>query len=644
MSKELIMAVNQICAEKELPRDVILGAIEEALVHAYRKNYASAAANVQASIDSTTGDLRVMCERNVVETVEDPTTEITLADARKLDKNAEVGGTVLDLRQPADFGRIAAQTAKQVILQRIHEAERDQLFDFYKQREGELITGQVQSIDYRSNAVTVTLSKKAEGIIAAEDQLPNDRYRVGMNVRTLLAEINKGTRGPQIRLSRTHRNMLRRLLEREIPEIYNGTVEIKSIAREPGQRSKVAVSASQPGVDPVGSCVGLRGTRIQNIVDELNGEKIDVVEWSADVRTFISNALSPAKPTDTVLIEEGDLRTAIVVVPDRSLSLAIGKEGQNARLAAKLTGWRIDIKSETEAATEGLAEIKRQQMQMIRTRNLQDKAAAMPPSDDLLSRAEWLLRERDKTQATLETAARLLAHADQNRIELPQVEQEGVEGAETEAPAAETVAAEPAVEAAPEAVEAAAPAPAEAVEPEVAAPEAPVVPAAAPEAAPPEPQTMGEAPEGLLLPEAFPSEEFEEDEEEGDATAQAGGRKRRLRRRRRTLRSASSCSTRTWAKWWRGASASRAAAAGVISESTKLPWLRLPSRRDRGRSMCPSARASCAGRNAGNASWYASCAPRTARSASTQAARLRVGALISASRGPAGTARRWLTS
>lgn len=422
MSKELIMAVNQICAEKELPRDVIMGAIEEALVHAYRRNYANTTANVQVTIDPISGDLRIACEKTIVEEVRDPAVEITLPEARKIDQTVELGGTVFDERQPNDFGRIAAQTAKQVILQRIHEAERDQLYDFYKQREGELINGQVQSIDYRSNAVTVTLSKKAEGQIAAEDQLPNDRYRVGMNVRTLLAEINKGTRGPQIRLSRTHRNMLRRLLEREIPEIYSGTVEIKSIAREPGQRSKVAVSASQPGVDPVGSCVGLRGTRIQNIVDELNGEKIDVVEWSADVRSFISNALSPAKPTDTVLIEEGDIRTAIVVVPDRQLSLAIGKEGQNARLAAKLTGWRIDIKSETEAATEGLAEIKRQQMQMIRTRTLQDKVAALPPTDDLLSRAEWLLRERDKSQATLETAARLLAEADQNRTELPMIE------------------------------------------------------------------------------------------------------------------------------------------------------------------------------------------------------------------------------
>jgi N utilization substance protein A len=274
--------------------------------------------------------------------------------------------------------------------------------------------------------------------------------------------------------------------------------------------------------------VGLRGTRIQNIVDELNGEKIDVVEWSADVRSFISNALSPAKPTDTVLIEEGDMRTAIVVVPDRSLSLAIGKEGQNARLAAKLTGWRIDIKSETEAATEGLAEIKRQQMQMIRTRTLQDKAAALPPSDDLLSRAEWLLRERDKTQATLETAARLLAHADQNRPELPQVEEQDRETefageATAEAAPAADVKDEKALEGAPtgtpEALaEAVAPASAEAVEQ---AAEPVETPATATDVVP-EPQTMVEAPEGLLVPEAFPSEEFEFEDEEGEARPAAG--------------------------------------------------------------------------------------------------------------------------
>lgn len=476
MKSDLVMAVNQICAEKELPRDVILGAIEEALVHAYRRNYANNNAVVQVKIDGATGDLRVLCEKKVVNVVQEPGVEIALADARKLDPKAELDGTVLDQREPTDFGRIAAQTAKQVILQRIHEAERNALFDFYRQREGELITGQVQAIDYRSNQVTITLGKKAEGILAAEDQLPNDRYRVGQNLRTLLAEVGQGTRGPQIRLSRTHRNMLRRLLEREIPEIYNGTVEIKSIAREPGQRSKVAVSASQPGIDPVGSCVGLRGTRIQNIVDELNGEKIDVVEWNSDVRQFISNALSPARPTDTVLIEEGDIHTAIVVVPDRQLSLAIGKEGQNARLAAKLTGWRIDIKSETEASTEGLSEIKRQQLQIIKQRTLEAKAASMPPSDDLLSRAEWLLREKDKTAVTLEQAARMLADADAEGAEPAAAAEAPTAPTAPTAPAevAEPAAPPAAVEAAPagEAVPAPAPAPELAVEPAPATEEA----------------------------------------------------------------------------------------------------------------------------------------------------------------------------
>ncbi len=499
MRNELIMAINQICAEKDLPRDVILGAIEEALVHAYRRNYANNNAIVQVQIDPLTGDLRVFCEKTVVEDVQDPSVEIGLKEARKLDSQAEVGSTVLDPREPGDFGRIAAQTAKQVILQRIHEAERDALYDHFHQREGELITGAVQAIDYRTNQVTITLGKKAEGILAAEDQLPNDRYRIGQNVRTLLAEVNKGTRGPQIRLSRTHRNMLRRLLEREIPEIYSGTVEIKSIAREPGQRSKVAVAASQPGVDPVGSCVGLRGTRIQNIVDELMGEKIDVVEWSNDVRQFISNALSPARPSDTILLEDGDVRTAIVVVPDRQLSLAIGKEGQNARLAAKLTGWRIDIKSETEAATEGLAEIKRQQLQVMKQRSLEQKAAALPGTDDLLSRAEWLLRERDKTAVTLEQAAKMLADAealkdDTEITELP---------LEVAAEAAGPVSAdEPAAE--PEAAVSA-----EAGEPLAAAPEVP-------EASEAPVQTMEELAEDDYLPE-YEVGNFEEGEEEEGA-------------------------------------------------------------------------------------------------------------------------------
>jgi transcription termination/antitermination protein NusA len=421
MKSELIMAVNQICAEKDLPRNVILEAIEEALVHAYRRNHASAVVPSRVRIDPDTGELHVMYERRVVETVADPATEISLAEARAHNPELELDGIVAYECEPTDFGRIAAQTAKQVILQRIHEAERDVLFDSFHQREGELITGTVQSIDYRSNQVTISLGKKAEGTLMPEDQLSNDRYRVGQTVRALLLEVNKGTRGPQIRLSRTHRNMLRRLLEREVPEIYNGTVEIKNIAREPGQRSKVAVAASQPGVDPVGSCVGMRGTRIQNIVDELNGEKIDIVEWSNDVRHFISNSLSPAKPSDTILLEDGDVRTAIVVVADRQLSLAIGKEGQNARLAAKLTGWRIDIKSETEAATEGLSEMKRQQMQLMKARTLEAKATAVP-GDDLLSRAEWLLREKDKAAVTFEQMAQMLAKTDSEEAPAESVE------------------------------------------------------------------------------------------------------------------------------------------------------------------------------------------------------------------------------
>ena len=515
MKSDLIMAVNQICVEKDLSRDIIMGAIEEALVHAYRRNYASNTADVKVEIDATSGDLRIFCQRTVVESVQDPVTEISLPDALKLDRKAELGSVVLEERDPAGFGRIAAQTAKQVILQRIHEAERDALYNHFHEREGELITGSVQNIDYRTNMVTIMLGKKAEGSLAAEDQLPNDRYRVGQNVRCLLAEVSKGVRGPQIRLSRTHRIMLRRLLEREIPEIYNGTVEIKSVAREPGQRSKVAVSASQPGIDPVGSCVGLRGTRIQNIVDELMGEKIDIVEWSADVRQFIANALSPARPTDTILMEEGDVHTAVVIVPDRQLSLAIGKEGQNARLAAKLTGWRIDIKSETESSTEGIAEIKRQQLQSLKQRTLEAKAATLPAGDDLLSRAEWLLQEKDRTAMTLDEAARRLAEAEaekQNAAPAPLVP-EGL--APPEAAAEAPAAAAPVTAEAPAEAAAAPAEPPAAVEPAVEAEAAAAAPAAGEQpAAAAQPEAA--APEGSAGPAEYAGEA------EGEETGEAG--------------------------------------------------------------------------------------------------------------------------
>jgi N utilization substance protein A len=314
-----------------------------------------------------------------------------------------------------------------------------------------------------------------------------------------------------------------------VPEIFNGTVEIKSIAREPGQRSKVAVAATQPGVDPVGSCVGMRGTRIQNIVDELGGERIDVVEWSSDVHGFITNALSPAKPSDTLLLEEGDARTAVVIVPDRQLSLAIGKEGQNARLAAKLTGWRIDIKSESEANTEGLSEIKRQQMQLLKVRSLESKAtasAATPPPDDLLSRAEWLLRERDKNAMTLDQVARMLSENEPG--EQPELTAEG------EAPVAE--AGQPSVtepsDTEPSVTAEAGAAAEAAAEPPALAAEASAAEAAAPEAAAQAAGEAGAAPaaEEMAVPEYesfdyVPEPEGEVEEEDSKAKGKGKAKK-----------------------------------------------------------------------------------------------------------------------
>jgi N utilization substance protein A len=345
------MAINQICSERNLPQEIIFEAIESALVSAYRRNYGGGQ-NVKAVIDTQTGAPHVFLECIVVEQVEDDRFEISLREARRIAPEAQIGDLVKKDVTPGSFGRIAAQTAKQVILQRIREAERDALFTSYADREGELINGMVANIT--SHAITLNLGR-TEATMPRNQQMPGERYRIGQRIRAYVMEVRRSSRGPQIVVSRTHRHMLRRLLELEVPEIYSGTVEIKAIAREAGSRSKVAVAALQDGVDPVGSCVGIRGMRIQSIVNELGGEKIDVVEWSPDVGSFIANALSPAKVRHTVLGDpRADGKTATVVVPDDQLSLAIGKEGQNARLAAKLTGWRIDIKSYSEAQTEDL--------------------------------------------------------------------------------------------------------------------------------------------------------------------------------------------------------------------------------------------------------------------------------------------------
>jgi N utilization substance protein A len=347
MKTDFIRAINQVCAERGLTVEIVLELVEQALVSAYRRDF-DPAQHLEAKIDPASGEVSLYAGKEVVETVESPDSQIDLALAREIKPDAQVGEIVYRETNPPDFGRIAAQTAKQVILQRIREAERDALYDSFAGREGEIVGGTVHSID--SRGVTVNLGR-IESLVPRSQQVPNERYYIRQKLRVLVLEVNKTSRGPEIIASRSHPDMLRRLLEVEVPEIYNGLVEIKAIAREAGSRAKVAVAALQQGIDPVGACVGMRGVRIQSIVSELNGEKIDVIAWSPDPKEFIGKSLSPARPVGVELTLDEDVgRTATVIVPDRELSLAIGREGQNARLAAKLTGWRIDIIGATEAA------------------------------------------------------------------------------------------------------------------------------------------------------------------------------------------------------------------------------------------------------------------------------------------------------
>jgi N utilization substance protein A len=356
MKSDFLLAFNQICSDRGLPREVVLEALQMALVSAYRRNVdSSASQNVTAEVDPETGKAHIFVEKQVVEEVTDPEQELTLAGARAIQPNAEVGDTLMVESTPKDFGRIAAQNAKQIILQRIREAEREARYAHYVQQEGEIVHGTVQSV--KPQVVTLHL-EGTEAILPRSQQVPGERYSIHQRLRAYVLEVRKTSRGPQIVVSRSHKNMLRRLLELEVPEIFNGAVEIKAIAREAGSRSKVAVFGRQPGVDPVGACVGMRGVRIQSIVNELGGEKIDIIEWSLDAASFIAKALSPAKVLGVQLEEDpAEGKTANVVVPDDQLSLAIGRAGQNARLAAKLTGWRIDIQGVTEAITWALRQV-----------------------------------------------------------------------------------------------------------------------------------------------------------------------------------------------------------------------------------------------------------------------------------------------
>jgi N utilization substance protein A len=353
MKSEFKLAINEITERFGLSREIVMEALEAAMISAYRRSAnASSAQDVHAKLDIETGGVQIFAEKEVVDSVENEQTEVALTDARHVEPKAAPGDMVMVESTPDDFGRVAAQTAKQVILQRLREAEREAQYSEFAEREGEMVHGTVHSIT--PQAVTIGLGR-AEAILPRNQQIPGEHFRVRDRVRVYVLEVRKSSRGPVIIVSRTHPNMLRRLLEMEVPEINQGLVEIKAIAREAGKRAKVAVAALAEGVDPVGACVGLRGVRIQSIVRDLNDEKIDVIEWNADPATFIAKALSPARVSGVFLDDDPDRgKTAMVVVPEDQLSLAIGRAGVNARLGARLTGWRIDIKSLPEAASDSL--------------------------------------------------------------------------------------------------------------------------------------------------------------------------------------------------------------------------------------------------------------------------------------------------
>jgi transcription termination/antitermination protein NusA len=345
MSRDFVGALLQLNAEKQVSREALVRALEEGIQAAYRR--VAGEEDIFVRVEAESGRIEVYRGRHIVDDVEDPELEVTVEEARRTRPDARAG-EVLELEQldPEHYGRIGAQTAKQIILQRIREVERDQVFDQFASREGELMTGTVSRVEPR--AIILDVGKGVEAILATSEQSPLEHYRIGQPVKAFVLEVRRSARGPQILVSRTHKGFLRRLFELEVPEIHGGTVEIKAIAREAGSRSKVAVASRQEGLDPVGATVGQRGARVQAVVAELAGEKIDVIPWNEDASVFVANALSPAQVLGVVIDEEH--RIANVTVPERMLSLAIGREGQNARLAARLTGWRIDIRSDVAAA------------------------------------------------------------------------------------------------------------------------------------------------------------------------------------------------------------------------------------------------------------------------------------------------------
>jgi N utilization substance protein A len=422
LKSDLLLAVTQLAAERNLPQPIVVKAVEAALASAYKRDPAAEGQDVIVEMDPNDGEVVVRTVRHVVEEVEDPLMELTADDAQELQDGAVVGDIIETGQLEYNPGRIAAQTAKQVVMQRLREAERDIVFEEFIDKEGEVLTATIQRVE--SRWVTVDLGK-AEAVMPPAEQSPFERYRPGQQLKFFVVQVGRTIRGPEIVVSRTHPDLLRRLFEVEVPEIFSGVIEIKAIAREPGARSKVAVSSNQEGVDAVGACVGLRGIRIQNVVNELLGEKIDVIEWDEDPVKFISNSLSPAVADRVDLNEEEE--SATVLVPDRQLSLAIGREGQNARLAAKLTNWRIDIQGTNQVAEE---------------------AAATTPA--VAEATEAVASENAPAEVVETAAAETVAPAAEAAVAEPAAEVVAVEETVTEetvaAPAAEAEIVEPAAE------------------------------------------------------------------------------------------------------------------------------------------------------------------------------------------------------
>ena len=434
MSKnEFSLAFNEVLEEKQLSKEIIIGAIESAMVSAYRRAVsASTAQHVEAKIDPETGKVFVFAEKEVVEDVMEPKTEVLLEEARKVNPEAQLGDMVVVETTPADFGRVAAQTARQVIQQRIREAERSNQMQYFERQVGEIISGVIQATN--AQGTTVGLDMKAEGALPANQRIPGERFKVHDRIRAVVLEVKDAPRGPQIILSRAHRNFLRRLLENEVPEIYHGGVEIRAIAREPGARAKVAVSATQAGVDPVGACVGIKGVRIQAIVKELHDEKIDIIQWDQDPVVYISKAISPARVSGVYVSESDGSRTATVVVGEDQLSLAIGRDGQNARLAAKLTGWRIDIKSLTEAAGDAIMKLRND---LTLAALLPNVVETIPAIDEILAKKA---ENRPVTPEEFTMLTQFVDRVERRTIQIKEdavrAEDEKVSGARAEVPTA----------------------------------------------------------------------------------------------------------------------------------------------------------------------------------------------------------------